>query len=109
MKVIWDPAAKQAKQQIAEYIRKQFGIGRVKKFRQEVDQAARLLMRHPNLGSIDPLYADRAVAYRSIIINNLSKLVYRIEEDIIYIAAFWDCRREPTNQAAKTDTTQYKQ
>ena len=42
-------------------------------------------------------------------INNLSKLVYRIEEDIIYIAAFWDCRREPTSQAAKTDTTQYKQ
>lgn len=109
MKVIWDPAAKQAKQQIAEYIRKRFGIRRVKKFRQEVDQAARALLSHPNLGSIDPLFADRAIAYRSIIINNLSKLVYRIEEDTIYIVAFWDCRREPTSQAAKTDITQYKQ
>ncbi|MBO4551532.1 MAG: hypothetical protein J5733_12445 [Bacteroidaceae bacterium] len=62
---------------------------------------ARKLMRYPNLGKIDPLYADRSVAYRSVIINGLSKLVYRIDDDAIYVVDFWDTRREPTAQAAK--------
>ena len=61
------------------------------------------LRNHPNLGPIDPLYADRIVAYRSVNINGLSKMVYRIEDDIIYIAAFWDCRREPKSQAEQTE------
>lgn len=55
------------------------------------------------MGSIDPLYADRPIAYRSIIVNGLSKLVYRIDDDAIRIVGFWDCRQEPQSQAAQTE------
>jgi len=52
---------------------------------------------------IDPLYADRAHTYRSIVINGLNKMVYRIDGDIIYIVDFWDTRREPVRQASQTE------
>lgn len=53
------------------------------------------------MASIDPLFEERAKTYRSIIINRRSKMVYYIEDETIYIAAFWDCRKDPTNQAAQ--------
>lgn len=47
------------------------------------------------MGAIDPLFEDFSIAYRSIVINRLSKMVYYIDNDtVIYIVAFWDCRRE---------------
>ena len=102
MRVIWDPKARKERNQVADYIQRTFGVKRRTRFIKEVRQMTQMLRNHPNLGSIDPLYADRSVAYRSVIINGLSKMVYRIEDDIIYIAAFWDCRREPKEQAEET-------
>ena len=101
MKVEWDPTAKEAKRQITAYIRRKFGIMRAKKFNQEIDDTVNMLMRAPNIGKLDPLFEDRAVAYRSVIINGLNKLVYRIEGDIIYIAGFWDTRMNDENQATQ--------
>ena len=103
MKVVWLEAAKVGRRQVAAYIRKEFGTRRAKTFRLEIDDTVRLLMNSPNIGRIDPLYADRPLTYRSIVINGLNKMVYRIEGDIIYIVDFWDTRREPTNQAAQPE------
>ena len=33
------------------------------------------------------------------VVDGLSKMVYRVEADVIYIAAMWDCRREPQVQS----------
>ena len=102
MKVIWATNAKKGRQQVAAYINRKFGINRTKAFRQKVDQTVMMLMQSPNIGSIDPLFAGRPFAYRSIIINGLSKMVYRVDDDVIHIVGFWDCRQEPQNQAAQT-------
>ena len=101
MRVIWHSRAIEGKKQVADYIRREFGLKRKKEFVQEVDKTARMLMSSPNIGSIDPLFADRSIAYRSIIINGLSKMVYRLDNEAIHIVAFWDTRREPNAQAAK--------
>lgn len=100
MKAIWDPAARKAQRQVAEYIRHEFGIQQAKKFRQKVDDTVNSLLRSPNIGQIDPLFSNRAKTYRSIIINGLNKLVYFVNDDILYIAGFWDTRMEPEEQAA---------
>ena len=100
MKISWHNEAKVGRRQVAKYIRKQFGDNRMKKFRQSVDQTVRMIMRHPEIGPIDPLFADRATTYRSVIIDGLSKMVYRVDDDdTIHIAAFWDCRRDPSTEA----------
>ena len=62
---------------------------------QEVRQTRRLIESSPNIGPVEPLLADRAVMYRSYVMNQLDKIVYRIDGDIIYIVAFWDVRRDP--------------
>ena len=99
MRVIWHPQAEDALDQVANYIREQFGVKRRKFFLQEVRQTTKMLQRSPYIGPIDPLFDDRPNAYRYIIINGLSKMVYYIDDNLIYIAAFWDIRREPKKQA----------
>ena len=59
-----------------------------------------MLRRSPYIGQIDPLFEDRAKTYRSVIVNGLNKMVYYIEDDTLHIAAFWDTRMEPEEQAA---------
>jgi Txe/YoeB family toxin of Txe-Axe toxin-antitoxin module len=58
------------------------------------------LKRSPGIGQIDPLFADRPQTYRSVIINGLNKLVYRIEGNTIHIVGFWDTRMDDEEQAA---------
>ena len=41
-------------------------------------------------------------AYRSIIVRRLNKVVYYVKGNTLHIAAFWDTRREPKNQARQT-------
>lgn len=99
MNYIWDPKAQLQRDQIADYIYECFGEKRSIKFLDNVDEAVDMILRHPNIGTIDPLFADRSVTYRSVVVDGLSKMVYRVEDNVIYIAAMWDCRREPQVQA----------
>lgn len=101
MKVEWTYHANWQKQRIADYIRVQFGYRHKRKFMQDVDNSVRMLMHNPNIGKLDPLFSDRSIAYRSIIINGRNKMVYRVDDEIIYIAGFWDTRMDDEEQAAK--------
>ena len=59
------------------------------------------MKRSPGIGQIDPLFSDRAETYRSVIINGLNKLIYRIEDETIHIVGFWDTRMDNEDQAAQ--------
>ena len=104
MRVKWTERATKGKQQVANYIRRKFGDDRKDQFLQQVRETTQMLKQHPEMGSIDPLFEDFPITYRSTIINGLNKMVYYIEEDekVIYIAALWDCRREPNKQREQT-------
>jgi plasmid stabilization system protein ParE len=102
MKVKWDPTARADMRQVARYINEKFGRKTRQDFIQRVREAEKLIVSQPNIGPVDPLYSNRPVTYRSITVNGLNKMVYRIDGNVIYIVDFWDTRREPTNQAAQT-------
>ena len=95
MKIIWQTQAADSYRQVAHYISARFGRKARREFMQRVKDAERLIKRNPNIFPIDPLYADSPVPYRSIVINGLNKLVYRVDDDVIHIVDFWDTRREP--------------
>ena len=101
MRVIWQTSAKEGLRKVAAYIRKEFDTKRAKRFKQEVDDMVHMLMRSPYIGKIDPFFESRPQAYRSIIVNGLNKLVYRIEDDTIHIVGFWDTRMDDEDQAAQ--------
>lgn len=65
----------------------------------EVEQTTLSLAEMPTMGKLDPLFAHRKQAYRSIIVRRLNKIVYYVNGDTLHIAAFWDTRREPKRQA----------
>ena len=69
----------------------------MKNFLQEVLKTAKLLETSPYIGQIEPLLIDFSETYRSIVVNYLNKIIYRVEESRILIVALWDVRREPTN------------
>ncbi|MBO7137262.1 MAG: type II toxin-antitoxin system RelE/ParE family toxin [Bacteroidaceae bacterium] len=96
MKSILTNLAKQQIRQTAKYIRREFGIKTSQEFIQKVYQTRCLIEEHPNIGSVEPLLAERTVMHRSCVVNRLNKMVYRIKDDnIIEIVAFWDVRRDP--------------
>ena len=96
MKSIITDLAKEQIRQIAKYIRKEFGKDRRDEFMKDVRQMRRLIESSPNIGHEEPLLADRAVTYRSYVMNHLDKVVYRIDGDTIYLVAFWDVRCDPS-------------
>lgn len=101
MRVKWSERARRQRDEVANYIRQQFGAKRKYKFKQEIRETTDLLKRSPNIGQIDPLFSDRAMTYRSVIINGLNKLVYFVNDDTIYIAGFWDTRMDDEDQATQ--------
>lgn len=103
MRVLWQTRARNSFQEIANYVKCQFGMKSRREYVEKVHQQEKLLRKSPYIGSIDPLFADRAATYRSVIIKGLSKMVYRVEENTIHIVAFWDTRREPKAQANKVE------
>jgi plasmid stabilization system protein ParE len=102
MKIHWHKRASSALHQIEEYVLRDFGELVRQEFMDEVEDAVLALANTPNMGKIDPLFAHRKLEYRSIIVRRLNKVVYYIKGDTIHIAAFWDTRREPKNQARQT-------
>jgi plasmid stabilization system protein ParE len=98
MKVIWMEQAEEALNRTVKYICSQFGSKASKRLLKETYSTGCRLEENPYLGSIEPLMAHR----RPIVVNRLNKIVYRVVDDRIEIADFWDTRREPQNQADKT-------
>ena len=101
MKIIWHTDAERGRDIVVEYIRGEFGYRRMKQFIKEVRDATKKLRHSPYIGKIDPLFEDRPQAYRSVIINSLNKIVYRIDGDTIHIVGFWDTRMDDEDQASQ--------
>ena len=99
MKLIWDEKAKSELKQVARYIRKSFGLNQEKKYQQIIRNAANMLLTQPYMGALDPQLSDRTKSYRSVIVNKLNKMVYYVENDVVTIVAFWDCRRDSDQQS----------
>lgn len=102
MRVVQTGLAKRQIADTARYIRREFGKKSKESFLQKVRETRRLLADNPCLGPIEPLLAERTQTYRSVVVGKLNKMVYYIEEDtVIYVVAFWDCRREPDTLASQ--------
>lgn len=81
--------------EIKEYITTSFGERRCEKFIKEVDEAAKILLLFPKSSQREPLLSHRKKEYRSAVIGEITKMVYFIEDDTIFVVDFWVCRRNP--------------
>lgn len=102
MTIHWHKRAVAQLHQVEDYVLRDFGERIRQEFMDEVEQTMLALAEMPTMGKLDPLFAHRSQAYRSIIVRRLNKVVYYVKGDTLHIAAFWDTRREPKNQARQT-------
>ena len=103
MIIHWHKRAATQLQQVEDYVLQHFGERIRKEFMDEVEQVVTELADMPTMGKLDPLFAHRKQAYRSIIVRRLNKLVYYVKDNTLHVAAFWDVRREPQEQADKVE------
>jgi len=90
----WSLLAYDAYQNIGDDIQERFGYKAKNDFEKEVDETVRRLAKFPNLGKQELELAEDG-SVRSMPIRKLSKIIYFVEEDILYIADVWSTRQDP--------------
>lgn len=65
------------------------------KFSSLVDSKLTKLLKYPLIGFPKPLLEGRKYLFRATIINRNYKMIYYVEADTIWVAAFWDMRMNP--------------
>ncbi len=95
MKIIWSPKALRELENCVRYIYHEFGKQATDNFYKELERCETLITNNPEIAYREPLLENKRKIYRSIIVRKHSKLVYFVENNIIYIADLWDTRREP--------------
>ena len=93
MKIIRTPRAIEGFREVATYIAGQFGNKALQDFHKRTKEWTRLLKTMPNLGGIDEEISTETFEYRSVPIYKRSIMVYRIEDETIFIVDFYDTRR----------------
>lgn len=99
----WSDDATDVLNDIMEYLLETFGISSVIKLRDEIDDYVNTLLKNPNAGRVEPFLEGRCYVYRSIVINSINKIVYRIDGDVLYIVDIWDMRRSPNNLVSRIE------
>lgn len=95
MKVVWSLEAQDQLRQTADFIENRLGDKAKTIFLDNLYHVVSLLGTFPHFGKEEPLLEGAPVAYRSLVIGRLNKIVYYINNDVIEIVALRDIRREP--------------
>ena len=93
MKVIWTPKAVAGWQEVADYSLDTFGVDAMLDFETRTYEAEKDIALMPNIGTIEWNDTRDNVVYRYVTINRRSKMLYFEEDNVIYIADFWDVRK----------------
>ena len=93
MKPQWSDRAYASWQEIATYIYYTFGSRIADDYDSATNHTINLLTAFPEMGKEEPLLRGRNHRYRSLNIDKLSKIVYYISDDVLYIADVWNTRR----------------
>ena len=95
MTVIWHPEATLSAAQTAEYIRLRDGEMACAAFIDAIDAVVKTLQTFPESYPEERLFLKNPLQFRSVSIQSLNKIIYRIDGDTVYIVDFWDTRMRP--------------
>lgn len=95
VEVEWSKRANKERIAVLTYGAEVFGIRASIALHRRIEDYVNCLSNNPYMGAIEPLLAERHVEYRSLVVHEHYKLVYRILTDRIYIVDLWNTHREP--------------
>ncbi len=94
MKIVWGEQAVERINETADYIQKEFGVVRCVQFLENVQKEADSLLLQPKKGQIEPILRKSKFEFRRLIVENLNKMIYLVNEDTIEIVDFWATRMD---------------
>lgn len=97
-----------AKRAIAKTLRdsyEKFGAVSANKMNLRIELCTELIALHPRMGKIEPELSNEKYEYRSFVVHEHFKMIYRLDEmkNVIYVIHFWDVRREPQRLAGEIE------
>ncbi|MBQ0075057.1 MAG: type II toxin-antitoxin system RelE/ParE family toxin [Prevotella sp.] len=95
MKVIWTPTAIKTVKELLEYRRAFYGPTHIKRTKGMIASAGRYLSDNPHLGQIEPLLEHVEGNYRRFMIERNLKLIYKIQDNNVYIMFLWNTYKNP--------------
>ena len=90
-RIVWLPVAQRNLKSIYKFISKK-SVRAAIKIHNKILDAVEPLLYFPQMAPIESLLEDRDKVYRALVVDKY-KIVYYVENNIIYIAAVWDCRQ----------------
>ena len=100
MNIKWSFLAIESLDNICDHLSSQFGVKAKSDFLTAVDKSIKQVAQYPNIGIEEQsLAADGSV--HSILVNRLSKFIYYVEDDELFIADVWDIRQNPETLATR--------
>ena len=91
--ILWSERAFARRQAIEDYILYSFGYAAHADYVEAVNEWKSIVRENPYAGPIEPVLEGGCKEYRSVVIANLTKCIYYVEDDCIMIADWWDTRR----------------
>ncbi len=96
MQVEWSKQAMREWENTVRYIFREFGRKAPENFELDIAKWEARIAVNPELAHQEPLLKDRKKYYRGLIVSKHSKLIYFVENEVVYISDLWDMRREPS-------------
>ncbi|GAB6008505.1 type II toxin-antitoxin system RelE/ParE family toxin [Dysgonomonas reticulitermitis] len=65
----------------------------------DINKTVEPLVKFPQMAAIEPVLSDLPISFRSLIVRNIYKIIYYVDENngTINIVTVWDCRQNPKN------------
>jgi len=79
---------------IFDYYKNRANVGVAQNMVQSLTNATIILKTNPTIGQIEEFLKRRKYQYRYLVIGNY-KIIYRITDTYVMIAAVFDCRQNP--------------
>lgn len=95
MQVRWNPDAKIRLSEIYLYYKEQFGVVTAQKVKNSIKACVTKLKLNPFLGKIEPDFVTLTHTYRSLVEHKNHKIIYYVEDEVLYIVDIWPCNMNP--------------
>ena len=97
----WSKRAERHYGKIIDYLVDEFGQKRAKQYVRTVYSEVEQLKTNPGLGQEEPLLEGARYKFQRLVIEDLTKVIYRVTDDNIEIADVWDTRQDTEELAAR--------
>jgi len=94
MKPIWTEQATRGWNEVAKYILRDFGRQGLKLFKQRTKENEEFIAKFPKGCKVAWIDTETGVEYRWCPIHRRSIMLYFEQDEQVYIADFWDVRKE---------------